>query len=37
MENGTERRQVPDKKEAQKFWGSIWGERIDAKWPEKFK
>ena len=36
-----ERTEVPNKKEAQKFWGSIWGERKehqkDAKWLENFK
>ena len=33
--------QVPDKKEAQEFWGSIWGERKehrkDAEWLKNFK
>ena len=33
--------EVPDKKEAQKFWGSIWGERKedrkDAECLENFK
>ena len=33
--------EVPDKKEAQEFWGSIWGERKDhekdAEWLENFK
>ena len=32
---------VPDKKEAHKFWGSIWGERKEhqnnAKWLKNFK
>ena len=25
------KQQVPDKKEAQEFWGSIWGERKHQK------
>ena len=33
--------EVPDKKEAQEFWGSIWGERRehrkDTEWLENFK
>ena len=33
--------EVPDKKEAQEFWGSIWRERKkhqkDAEWSENFK